>query len=43
LKGAGLPPRLIEFLLQLLDALDGIGMPTFPVAYFPAKIGAQLL
>ena len=43
LQGVDLTARLVKFLLQLLDALDRLGMLAFPIAYFPAEIAPQLL
>jgi hypothetical protein len=37
LKRADLSLGLVKFLLQLLDALDGIGMAALPIAHVAAK------
>jgi hypothetical protein len=43
LKRVDLPLGLVKFLLQLLEALDGIGMSALPRAHFAAEITPQLL
>ncbi len=42
MQGVDLATRLVKLSLQLLDALDGLGVLAFPVADLPAKISLQL-
>jgi hypothetical protein len=43
LQDVDLTARLFKLFGQLFDALDGLGMLTFPIADFPVEIPPQLL